>query len=295
MNKGLVSCIIPSYKRSETLQRAINSVLAQTYKELEVIVVDDNINGDEYCVVLRSIIEEYKYDNRVRLVTQHEHINGAEARNAGVRAAQGKWIAFLDDDDEWHPKKLEMQVQIMQSDDTIDGVAGGTTLWKDGKEISKWMPERLSEENLQFKVMIRDVRFATSSFICKKSAFEEMGGFDVNLKRSQDLQLFTDFLTNHRIFPLTYERTTKMNVEDASNRLDSRKLAINKECFFKSIDPVMKRYPLSIQRRIRSAHYYEVAFVALKEKKYLFALKHILYGLKSPASLHDLYKRYKER
>ena len=85
----LVSCVIPSYKRADTLRRAIDSVLAQTHKELEVLVVDDNIAGDEYSNALRKIIEEYKDDGRVKLVTQPKHINGAEARNAGVRASHG--------------------------------------------------------------------------------------------------------------------------------------------------------------------------------------------------------------
>ena len=295
INNPLVSCIIPSYKRSITLRRSIDSVLSQTYKNVEVLVVDDNIPDDEYSKTLSKIIDEYYYDTRVKIVSQVKHINGAEARNAGVRAANGEYVAFLDDDDEWFPNKLELQIQIMESDNTIDGVAGGTTLWKDGIEISKWRPIRTSEDNMQFRVLTRDIRFATSSFLCKKTSFLEMGGFDVSLIRSQDLQLFTDFLTNHRIYPLTYERTTKMNVEDSSNRLDAVKLAKNKKDFFNSIASVMADYPKSVQVRIRSAHHYEVAFIAIKEGKYLFAFKHILLGLMSLASLKDLYKRIKER
>ena len=111
----LISCVIPSYKRADTLRRAINSVLAQTYCNMEVLVVDDNIAGDEYSKTLHEIIDEYKNDSRVRLVTQPMHINGAEARNAGIRAAQGEFIAFLDDDDEWLPTKLEKQMEILKT------------------------------------------------------------------------------------------------------------------------------------------------------------------------------------
>ena len=114
-NNDLVSCVIPSYKRAETLRRAINSVLAQTYSHIEVIVVDDNIANDEFSKALHSVLNEYKGDDRVRLVTQPQHINGAEARNAGIRAAQGEYIAFLDDDDEWLPEKTEKQVACLEN------------------------------------------------------------------------------------------------------------------------------------------------------------------------------------
>lgn len=106
IDNNLVSCIIPSYKRTDTLRRAINSVLKQTYKNIEVLIVDDNFNGDEYSEQVRNIV--VSFDNpRIRLISQPMHINGAEARNAGVRAAKGEYIAFLDDDDEWLSEKIE--------------------------------------------------------------------------------------------------------------------------------------------------------------------------------------------
>ena len=119
--KNLVSCVIPSYKRADTLRRAVDSVLAQTYNNMEVLVVDDNIAGDEFSNALHNIIDEYKDDSRVRLVTQPKHINGAEARNAGIRAAKGEWIAFLDDDDEWLPTKIEKQMAALEQHPEIAG------------------------------------------------------------------------------------------------------------------------------------------------------------------------------
>lgn len=294
MNK-LVSCVIPSYKRADTLKRAIDSVLAQTYKEIEVLVVDDNIAGDEYSTALHKIIKSYNGDSRVILVTQPKHINGAEARNAGVRASHGEYIAFLDDDDEWQPDKIERQIKIMKNDSQLGGVAGGVTLWENGVEISSLPKETIKEEGLLYKVLTREVGLATSSFLCKKSAFNEMGGFDVSLRRSQDLQLFAHFLAKYRIYPISEFRTVKMHVESSINRLDAKRLAVNKEEFFESVKDVLALFRPSVQRRIKSAHYYEVAYVAIREKKYLFAIKYILMGLKSSASLVDLHKRFKER
>ena len=292
---SLVSCVIPSYKRADTLRRAINSVLAQTYSNVEVLVVDDNIAGDEYSITLQKIIDEYKSDSRVILVTQPKHINGAEARNAGVRASHGEYIAFLDDDDEWQPDKIERQIIIMKNDSQLGGVAGGVTLWENGVEISSLPKETIKEEGLLYKVLTREVGLATSSFLCKKSAFYEMGGFDVSLRRSQDLQLFAHFLAKYRIYPISEFRTVKMHVESSINRLDAKRLAANKEEFFESVKDVLALFKPSVQQRIKSAHYYEVACVAIREKKYLFAIKYMFKGFNSRASVKDLYYRYNRR
>ena len=76
--------------------RAIDSVLAQTYNNLEVLVVDDNIPGDEYSKEVKKKIDRYKKDKRIKLIIQKQHINGAVARNMGIRNAKGEYVAFLD-------------------------------------------------------------------------------------------------------------------------------------------------------------------------------------------------------
>lgn len=293
MNNSLVSCIIPSFKRTDTLKRAIDSILAQTHKEIEVLVVDDNIPGDEYSNALKDILKEY--DERVILVTQKKHINGAVARNEGVKASHGSFIAFLDDDDEWLPTKIERQLSIMKSYPNISGVAGGASLWRGDKEISTFIPRRVNINTLLLDVLTRKIGLATSTFICKKEAFIEMGGFDPNLKRSQDIQLFADFLSKFQIYPMFEERTTRMYVESSINRLNSQKLAINKEELFHSIQSVLDQFSKATQKRIKSAHYYEVAYVAFKEKQYLFCIKYLIKGFCSPKSIVDLISRIKTR
>ena len=108
MVKGMVSCIIPTYRRSDSLIKAINSVLAQTYKNIEVIVVDDNDPDDKYSIMVQDKLATIK-DERLRYIKQERHKNGAAARNTGIKASRGEYIAFLDDD-EWLPEKLEMQI-----------------------------------------------------------------------------------------------------------------------------------------------------------------------------------------
>jgi len=106
----LVSVVIPTHNRSKYIERAIASVLAQTYADLEAIVVDDGSADDT-----ARVAEAYaRKDSRIRLI-QHERRKGAQAaRNTGIFAATGKWIAFLDSDDEWLPHSLEARLRPLQ-------------------------------------------------------------------------------------------------------------------------------------------------------------------------------------
>ncbi len=121
--KGLVSVVIPTYKRSTMLTRAIRSVVNQTYKNIEILVVDDNEPGDEYSIAAKDLINNLNY-SQVRLVTQPKHINGAAARNAGIREAKGEYICFLDDDDLYMPNKIERQLEeLSKKSNEVGGVS----------------------------------------------------------------------------------------------------------------------------------------------------------------------------
>lgn len=109
----LVSVIIPTYNRYEFLRNAIESVLEQTYKNFEIIAVNDGSSQDEYYI--KEFSEEVKIIN---LETNQKNILGYVSneyvRNFGIKAAKGKYIAFLDDDDIWMPEKLEIQIKAMK-------------------------------------------------------------------------------------------------------------------------------------------------------------------------------------
>jgi glycosyltransferase involved in cell wall biosynthesis len=104
----LVSAVIPTHNRAQLVCRAIRSVLDQTYKNLEVVVVLDGPDPDGVKLL------EGLGERRLRVIEMAENQGPAEARNVGVRAAKGSWIAFLDDDDEWVPTKTEKQVAVLE-------------------------------------------------------------------------------------------------------------------------------------------------------------------------------------
>lgn len=106
-NKPTVSVIIPTYNRADCLTRSIDSVLSQDYKEYEIIVVDDGSTDNT-----RKILQPYMDKGLIRYMYQ-DNAGCAAARNTGINAAKGDWIAFLDSDDRWLPDKLAVQMQYL--------------------------------------------------------------------------------------------------------------------------------------------------------------------------------------
>lgn len=105
MAEPLVSVIIPVYNRAHCIRRAIDSVLAQTFKDYEIVVMDDG-SKDDSLAILKT------YGDSIRLLTQ-ANAGAGTARNNAIRASRGRWIAFLDSDDEWRPEKLESQMRLI--------------------------------------------------------------------------------------------------------------------------------------------------------------------------------------
>ncbi len=105
----LVSTVIPTRGRPELLLRAVRSVLAQTLREIEAVIV---IDGDDPATE-RALEELVREDGRVRVIALAKSVGGSDARNRGVDAASGEWVAFLDDDDEWLPGKLQAQLEAV--------------------------------------------------------------------------------------------------------------------------------------------------------------------------------------
>ena len=287
-----VTCVIPSYKRCDTVTRAIDSVLAQTYKNVEVCLVDDNVPGDEYSQRLQEALKKYDGDCRVRYIAQEKHINGAVARNVGIKAANGEFVGFLDDDDEWLPEKIEKQMAVIQSKPSLDAVTALWILCENGKEIRRCAP--YTADNLQFKVFLREVAVYTSTLLIRKSAIERFGGFDGKLLRHQDLQFLVDALKEAK-FEVLPEYLVKLHADSEINRPNVEKLIAAKKAFFNSVDDEFQKYSKADKKRIKNAHYYEVAFQALKSKQYGIACKYVLKAGLKPQSVKDLMKRFKER
>ena len=106
----LVTVILPYFKKKEYIEDSVNSVLKQTYKNLEIIIIYDDIDLQDL-----SIIKKLKsYDHRINYILNTTNVGAGESRNIGIRHAKGKYISFLDADDIWNKNKIEIQIEFMQ-------------------------------------------------------------------------------------------------------------------------------------------------------------------------------------
>lgn len=182
----LVSIIIPTYNRSEKIKRAIESALCQTYGNIEIIVIDDNANKKEEREKTFNIIESIG-DTRIKYVTNEENLGGAETRNRGIEIARGKYIAFLDDDDEFLPTKIEKQMKLMKEKECKSNNVAMIYCYKDiidknGKVV---YTSNVNEEgNCLFEHLKQCVE-TTSTWLCNKEAINKVGRFE-NVKAHQD-------------------------------------------------------------------------------------------------------------
>jgi glycosyltransferase involved in cell wall biosynthesis len=165
----LVSTVIPTRNRSGLIARAVQSALNQTFRSIEVIVVVDG--PDEKTVQTLSLIE----DSRLCVVSLQESVGAPEARNVGVRRAHGHWVAFLDDDDEWLPTKLERQIEAARASRWKDPLVSCRLVAKmpEGDVISprrepvpgESVPEYLFLRNLS---ELSEIRLQTSTLMATK-------------------------------------------------------------------------------------------------------------------------------
>ncbi len=142
---GLVSIIMPSYNTSQFIKETIESVLAQSYSDWELIVVDDcsKDNTDE-------VISQYLTDKRVRYIKNDINSGAAVSRNRALREAKGKWIAFLDSDDLWEPEKLEKQIRFMEENGYHFSYTNYAEINEDGKRngVTVTGPRRITKSGM---------------------------------------------------------------------------------------------------------------------------------------------------
>jgi glycosyltransferase involved in cell wall biosynthesis len=133
---GLVSVIMPAYNAEAFIARSIDSVLVQSRMHLELIIVDDCSTDGTFAGVARQAAE----DERIRVQRLPRNSGVAAARNAGIGLARGEYIAFLDSDDWWHPRKLELQIAQMQAHGATVSYCAFQRVSEDGRDLSRVDP-----------------------------------------------------------------------------------------------------------------------------------------------------------
>jgi glycosyltransferase involved in cell wall biosynthesis len=189
----LVSVIIPNYNYAKYLREAIDSVLAQTYRNIEIIVVDDGSKDDS-----KKILESY--GEKITAIFQANQGVSA-ARNNGVAASKGEYVAFLDADDIWLARKIELQIEKFVNDKTLGLVhVGVEDIDAQGKVIGthlNGLTGEVSHELLRFKLSV--ILGGGSGIMIPRKILDEIGGFDLRLSTSADWDFFYRISSRYQI------------------------------------------------------------------------------------------------
>lgn len=210
----LVSVIIPTFSRPNNLVRAIESVLAQTYSPIEIIVVDDNGIDTPYQRETESLLGHYIDKGIIKYIKHEININGSAARNTGFKVSKGRYINYLDDDDEFTKDKISLQVEKLKG--TAENVGACFCNTKVKYKHHDDFLINSKEGNLAEDILCGDAHFNTSTVLFKRDAIDTINGFDETFRRHQDWELYVRFFRHYDMCNACREPLLVKNVTETS-------------------------------------------------------------------------------
>lgn len=217
--RPIISVVTPTYNRADFLPYAVESVLAQTFSDFELLVVDDGSTDST-----RHLMERYTDDPRVRYFYQPNH-GQSVARNRGLKEARGEYICFLDSDNAWFPDKLEKSLNAFRENPAVDVVYGDyVEIDKAGAELGINRMKRHSGHITP--ELLKDNFVSMNTTMTRRECFSEMGGFDVADRLAEDYGLWLRLSTRYRFYYLPevlgYYRVMDDQISsDKASRLDA--------------------------------------------------------------------------
>ena len=204
-NQNTVSVIIPVYNRVKVIDRSINSVINQTYPINEIIVIDDGSNDGTYDLVKR---------NFPQVILKYQENKGvSNARNVGIKLAKSKWIAFLDSDDEWLPKKVEEQISLLNINLSFK-ICHTDEVWiRNQVRVNPMKKHRKYGGDIYNKCLPLCV-ISPSSIIIHKDVFNDIGLFDEELPVCEDYDMWLRICSKYSVLFLDQKLINKYGGHD---------------------------------------------------------------------------------
>lgn len=296
-NNLLVSIIMPTYKRSIFLERAIDSLLKQDYKYIEIIVVDDNDPASDYRADTEMKMRKYKSNKKVHYIKNSENIGGALSRNNGIKKSEGYFITFLDDDDIYLKGKISTQVDFMKKNN-FDMSFTDLKLHNEKNKLVDYREYsfiKSFEKNRLMRYHLTQHITGTPTFMFKKEYLEKIGGFS-EIKMGQEFFLMLKtieadgnigYLPQSQVIAYLHENE---RISIGKNKYQGEKVLLKlKKKYFKVLTPREKVY-------VYFRHHAVIAVTGLRSKDYLMAFKHSILGIAvSPIdSLLEVNKYFKK-
>ncbi|WP_256474709.1 glycosyltransferase family 2 protein [Haloplanus halophilus] len=257
--KPLVSVIIPTYNRNDRLCRSVLSVLEQTYDPIEIIIVDDHSDRPATDVIGDIIAE-----NKILQTIRHESNQGANAaRNTGIQAASGDYIAFLDDDDEWHPEKIDRQISVINSESNkVSIVYSGIRINRDERTSYK---SATAEGDLTKQLLKKNVVGTFSTILIRSKIVDQAGNLDERFPSWQDKEWYVR-LSQHGEFKPINEPLVTRHMEGSDHLSDDLEQLSKKTqpLFVEKYESLARSFGWRYYRQWRSMCAQNVAGYALR-------------------------------
>ncbi len=280
-NDPKISVIIPTYNRAHSLPRAIKSVLMQTYKDFELIIVDDGSTDNTYEIVNKYI----EKDDRVKYIKHEINKGGNKARNTGIKNALGNYITFLDSDDEYLSNNLEERFKIRQKISSDYGVIYNQNIKKTnlGEKIVPKRGIKKNESVIKYLFSNEGELQTNTLFISKDILIKNNLYFDENLKRHQDwdlairLQDVTSFYFLNKVLSI-------WNAKGEFNRVSKQK---DYSTSFELIEKYKDKF--NKEKGVLSKFYYKIGIWHLKISETKKARKLFFRSLKNKFYIRSLF------
>lgn len=279
-DQPLVSVIIPAYNAERFVAHTLDSVLAQSYRNIEVIVIDDG-SEDRTAQLVKEYIEK---TSRIRLL-QQKNLGVAAARNLGIWEAKGEFIAPLDADDIWHEQNIERQVNcILAARKTVGLVYSWSVDIDEFGQLTGCARASRIAGRVYTTLLLHDFIANSSSVLIRKSCFEQVGGYDSELKQQlgqggEDWDIYLR-IAEHYDFEVVPEFLVGYRKLSNSMSSDSYQMAQSRNLIWQKIRHQHPNIPKSVERLSNSSFYLNLAAQNCRYAKYQVALNWTIEALK---------------
>ncbi len=293
----MITIVTPTYNRADYLGRAVDSVLNQTYKDWELLVIDDNKPESDARKATAEVMSRYS-DPRIHYVQNEKNMGGALARNVGIFKAKGDYIAFLDDDDMYLPDRLEVQWRQMEANGwDVSVMDGATYSHVTGEKVAErhqqvrtgMSKEELTRANLLYHIS------GTNTFMYKAAFLQKIGGFE-DAPSCQEYLLMQKTLDNNPLFGYIPEIHIKNFMHPGEQLSTGPKKLKGQQLLFENKKKYFYLLSRSERKQVICRHHGVLFFVYYKMHKYGKALiEAIECFFSSPSNAWNWFKEYRDK